>query len=352
MKSSLFNAFDHLIDGKPELIIQNMQGGKAVNTPLSWADEILEIDGVGQVYPRLFGTYFFEQGRDFFTLVGFSLLEESYDSEIQSIIDGVDFKSFQNQEGIYVGLGVQKLLRSHYYTDSFSFFYGSGKKLTLPILGHFSKKSQLETNDLILLSKQSIRLILNIDENFATDLVANIPNPAEKVIVATKVRELFPNARILDIVDLKVNMKRNYDIFGGTFFALFLLPLVAFLILFYTKISALTEKGRSQVAILRAIGWEIPLVMSWHLFNAFFIASLAYMVGVLCSYFFVFTLNAPGLSQLFLGQANLSASFNFTAVIPLETLFYLFIVTVFPYTLASVIPIYRSSIVSPLEVLR
>ena len=352
MKSSLFYEFDTLIEGKPDLIIQKMEGGKAVNTPLEWSDEILGVDGVGNVYPRLFGTYFFEPARAFFTLVGFSLLEESYDHELQSIIDGTDFKTFQKDGGLYLGEGVKKILRDHFYSEKFSFFYGNGQKETLLILGTFSKKSSIETNDLILLRSEKIRKILNISDEDATDLVAIIPNPSEKSIVALKIREIFPNSRILDLSDINLAMKRNYDIFGGTFFALFLLPLLAFFILFYTKSTSLTEKGIKHVAILRALGWEIPLVMSWHLFSSFFISSFSFMVGVLLSYFYVFLFNAPGLNKLFLGYGNLSTNLPFSAVVPVETLFYLFLVTVIPYTLASIIPIYRSSISHPLEVIR
>jgi len=352
MKSSLFVEFDSLFKDKPELIIQKIQGGRAVDVPLEWTDEILEIDGVGKVYPRIFGTYFFEMAGRYFTIVGFSLLEESYDIELQHLLDNVDFKSFQKREGIYVGKGVLESMSLFYYRDEFSFFFGDGEKLVLPILGSFTKQSSLETNDIILMSEESSRTILNISTDAATDIVAYIPNPSEKRTIAKKIREVFPNARVLDSTELKASLKRNYDIFGGIFFIFFLLPLLSFLLLFYSKISTLTDKGREQVAILRTIGWEIPLIMHWHAFSMFFISSLAYMTGVLLSYLYVFWLNAPGLSQLFLGYANLPVDFSFTAIIPLETLFYLFIVTVFPYTLACVIPIYRASIVSPLEILR
>ena len=169
----------------------------------------------------------------------------------------------------------------------------------------------------MLLDTPTAKEVLGYHNDEATDITAMVPNPLEIPLIAQKIRERYPDTRVIAKSDQR-------DL------ALFLTVILAFLLLLFHKASALTPHEKKEIGILRAVGWGIGDVIGWKSVEALLVSLLAFFTGFVLAYGFVFVLGAPGLKNLFLGFSNLPVTYGPLPALPLETLSLLFFLSVPP----------------------
>ena len=76
-----------------------------------------------------------------------------------------------------VGKGVAKKLHENYYKEYFNFFPPQGEAIQVFIAGEFMSDTALESNDMIVMSKETLREIFGMDEMNATDIAIYVANP-------------------------------------------------------------------------------------------------------------------------------------------------------------------------------
>jgi len=337
------------VDSLPEIIIQNLKAGKSYDIDTSVVDTIIPIAGVEDVTPRIWGYYFFKNAGVNFTIIGIDQFEKQYKSSFDAIAN--NFK-IDDDSSMIVGLGVQKILHDNYYKEYFNFIKPDGSFKKIKIAGVFKGETQLESNDVIVLSKIAIREILDIDEYTATDIVVKVKNKDEIPTVVQKIQELYPSFRIITNEDIKVSYQNIFDYKSGLFLALFIISLFTFFMVIYDKTSGLTSEEKKEIGILKALGWTVDDILKEKFYESFLISFIAYICGILLAFIFVYIFQAPLLRDVFVGYSDLKTTFELPFVLDLQTLALVFFLSVPIYIAATIIPSWRIATLDADEVIR
>lgn len=346
--SSIRYELDKTVEALPQIIVSQNVGGKHYDIDTDKVDAILGITGVTTAIPRVWGYYYFKNAGVNFTLVGVDEFEPTYKKSLQNVVKDFD----KLDDGILIGIGVRKTLTKSYFKDYFNFILSDGTIKKMDIKGDFSGDTELESNDMIVMSKDNLRKIFDMDDNKATDIVVSVSNPDEVQTVASKIQLLFPNTRIITKNDLKISYQNIFDYKSGVFLALFIISLFTFFIIIYDKASGLTSEQTREIGILKAIGFKIDDILKEKFYEGVIISLFAYIIGVFLSFAFVYIFNAPLLQDIFTGYSELKTSFNLPFILDTQTLVIVFFLSVPIYISATIIPSWRIATMEAQEVMR
>jgi len=334
----------------PDITVQEIKAGRVVEIDESLVDEIVQIAGVSDAMARVWGYYYFENVGANFTLVGIDSYENQYKTTLSKIATLHDSDELENS--MIVGKGVKEILEKSYYKDYFNFITPSGKLKKMQIVATFESDTQLESNDMIVLSKSSAKSIFGLDEHHASDIVVRVANPREIPTVVSKIKEHLPNARIITKEDLSISYANIFNYKSGIFLSIFIVALFSFFMIIYDKASGLSSQARHEIGVLKAIGWRVDDILKERFLQASIIAILAYLLGTLLALGFVYLANAPLLQNVFVGYSNLKTSFELPFVLDFATLALIFLTTIPIYIAATLIPSWRVATMESDEVMR
>ena len=343
---------DTTVDSLPQIIVQKIKAGKAYDIDIDAVDNILEISGVSDAMARVWGYYYFVNGGVNFTVVGLDQYENQYKKTFNSIIKRYDLTSLEQNSSMIVGTGVKDVMTKSYYDKYFNFIKPNGSFKRLYIGGVFHSDTELESNDMIILSKDDARDLFGIDENMATDIVVKVANPKEIPTIVQKIKLLYPDTRIITNEDLKVSYANIFDYKSGVFLAIFIVALFTFFMVIYDKSSGLSAQEKKEIGILKAIGWTIDDVLKEKFYESFIISVLAYLFGIILAFIFVYIFQAPLLENIFIGYSKLKTTFELPFVFDFQTLFLVFFLSVPIYIAATIIPAWRIATLEADEVIR
>jgi len=340
------------VDSLPQIIIQKIKAGKAYDIGIDATDDILQIPGVTNAIARVWGYYYFVNGGVNFTIMGLDQYEDQYKHSFDTIIDKFDLSAEENNSSMIVGIGVKQIMEQSYYNKYFNFIKPDGSFKKIYISGVFHGDTQLESNDMIVLSKDDTRDLFDIDEDKATDIVVSVANPKEIPTIVQKIKLLYPDTRIITKNDLKVSYQNIFDYKSGLFLAIFIISLFTFFMIIYDKSSGLSSQEKKEIGILKAIGWTVDDVLKEKFYESFIISFISYLLGVIFAFIFVYLLQAPLLGDIFTGYSKLKTTFELPFVLDLQTLCLVFFLSVPIYIAATIIPSWRVATLETDEVIR
>lgn len=242
IKQELYNTVDQL----PQITVQQLQGGKIVNIDNKIVDDILQITGVSDVISRVWGYYFYDNGAVNFTIVGLDNFENQYTTSLQKIIDKDNLSKIFDNDAMLIGSGVKKILEKNFFDGYFNFILDDGSIKKVEVGGVFSSDIELQSNDMIIVSKELAYTILGMDEQYSTDIVVKVSNKDEIPTIVDKIKLKHPNTRVVTNEDYKVSYANIFDYKSGIFLALFITSLSAFFIIIYDKISGLSSLEKKR----------------------------------------------------------------------------------------------------------
>ena len=340
----------------PEITVQKLKAGRHYDINIDTLDEIINIAGVEDAIPRVWGYYYFENSGVNFSIIGIDEFENQYKESLNTIIKQNTFsKAYEknsNEDFMIVGNGVKKILNENYYKEYFNFIKPNGSFKKVNIAGVFDSTLQLEANDTILLPKSTALEIFDMEEDMATDIVVKVANPEEIMTVASKIKLMFPDVRVITNKDIEMSYQNIFDYKGGIFLALFIVSIFTFFIIVYDKVSGLSSEEKKEIGILKALGWRIEDVLKEKFYESFIISFISYVLGILIAMTFVYIFQAPLLSNIFTGYSMLKTSFELPFVLDFTTLFLVFFLSVPIYIAATIIPSWRSATIETDKVLR
>ncbi|MDX9743994.1 MAG: FtsX-like permease family protein [Arcobacteraceae bacterium] len=346
LKKELLNTVDIL----PEITIQKLQGGRTTNIEQNRVDELLQINGISYANGRVWGYYYFANKDVYFTLIGIDQFEEQYKQNFEDVTKKYHFDALKN--GAIVGDGVLKILKESFFDDSFNFIKPNGDIKEVQILGTFGRDTTLETNDVILLPKEVVYEIFDLNQTLATDIVVNVENIEEIETIALKIRTMFPDCKVYTKDDLKRSYEEMFHYKGGLFLALFIVCLFSFFMIIYDKSSGLNSEEKREIGILKAVGWSTNDILKWKFYEGVIISLSAFLLGFIFSFFYVYILKAPYLKDLFLGTSSLKPDFNIPFELNLPLVAIVFFICIPIYIAATIFPSWRASVGDTDEVLR
>jgi len=349
ISSSLQQSLLGTLDEQPDFTVSRVEAGRAVNTPVEWIDRITEINGVSKVTGRIYGRYYFAPREKSFLIVGVDFFDEQNSRTLKELVDGIDLKVFLSTPNMLVGEGVRKYLNAHYYKESFSFKTPQGRFKKVNIYKNLPEQTKLIANDMILMPIDLAREIFGISEDEVTDITFNVPNDAEWDNIVAKLHLLFYDVRVVEKREVRKAYENLYNYKGGLFLILYLITIVTFMLILYQRYSMVYSSERKEIGILRAVGWSIKDVLKLKFYETVVVVLVSFVLGVVLAYLYVFIWNAPLLSQIFLGGANLPNKVQFVPVIHFGILGSIFLFYAVPFLAAVLIPAWKIAVTPPKE---
>lgn len=340
------------LDSLPQIIVQKLQAGRHTNIERTRVDRLLEIQGVQSAVPRTWGYYYFQKGGVNFSIVGIDSFDKQYKQSFDKLTEKIDFDDLKLNSSMIVGVGVKKVLNENYYKDYFNFVKPNGELKKVNLASSFKSETSLESNDIILMPLPLVLEIFGMKKTEATDITLSIENPEEIPTIASKIRYLYPDTRVITKTDLRVSYQNIFDYKSGLFLALFIVSGFTFFMIIFDKASGVSSEEKSEIGVLKAIGWKIDDILKLKFYEAFAISFISFSLGIIFSIFFVYTLDAPLLREIFVGYSRLKPSFDLPFIVDFQTIFLLFFLSIPTYISAIIIPSWRVASRDAQEVLR
>jgi ABC-type lipoprotein release transport system permease subunit len=321
-----------ILQEAPEMMVQRLIAGRQGFIPKSYADSIKNIKGVQSVTPRLWGYYYDPRSGANYTVQ----VNDDLRDKPGAIIVG---------NGVARSLGLKK-------NDAMAFGTYSGSQLSLKVRGILSPPSELIASDLILVSEADFRRLFQVSTDEATDLVLAIRNPKELSTIAAKIVQTFPDTRPI----LKDEILRTYEaIFqwrGGLIIVILAGAFFAFIVLAWDKATGLSAEEKREIGVLKAVGWETSDILVMKFWEGAAVSLSAFLLGVLAAYLHIFMTSSALFEPVLKGWSVLYPHFKLTPFINAYQLATLFFLTVVPYTVATIVPSWRSATIDPDSVMR
>ncbi len=321
-----------LLAHSPEVLLLKLKAGRHAYLTRADLDGLGRLRGVSKVEGRRWG-YFFD------SLAGanYTLMAPSAGSPDRGRID--------------VGDGVART-RGLAAGDTLSLRSAAGGLHAFTVGRVFSAESSLIAADLVLMNPSDWEAFFQLPDDVFTDAALSVVNPLEVKNVARKISDRLPEARVI----LREEVLRTYDsLFDwreGVLLALASMAAAAFGILAWSKASGLSADERREIGILKAIGWDTRDVLTMKLWEGALISGGAFAVGFLVAWAHVFHFEAALIAPVLKGWSVLYPRFILTPSIDAASLLTLGLLTILPYTLATLVPAWRAAATDPDQVMR
>ncbi|MDD1611318.1 MAG: FtsX-like permease family protein, partial [Methylococcaceae bacterium] len=139
---------------------------------------------------------------------------------------------------------------------------------------------------------------------------------------------------------------------GGMMIVIFSAAVLAFVIFAWDKASGLSADERQEIGILKAVGWETSDVIQMKFWEGAIVSLSAFFNGVILAYIHVFFTGSAVFEPALKGWSALYPNFKLTPFVNAEQLTTLFFLTVVPYTVATIVPIWRAATIDPDSAMR
>jgi len=321
-----------ILKDAPEMIIQRSIAGRHDLMPTTYMEKIKAIRGVNAIRGRLWGYY--------------------YDPVVGANYTLIVPETSQYETGkMAVGAGISRT-RLVYPGDTIEFRTFEGSLISLEIQDVLPAESELVSSDLVLISEEDFRQLFGVGAGYVTDFAVKVRNPRELETIALKVSEALPDTRII----LREEILRTYDsIFnwrGGMMMFLLAGAMLAFIVFAWDKASGLSQEEKREIGILKAIGWETSDVILMKFWEGLVISLSSFLAGIILAYVHVFFTHSPLFESPLKGWSVLYPSFSLIPFIDSSQIAALFVLTVLPYTVATVIPSWTAATIDPDAVMR
>ena len=337
------------LNNQSDFVIQKTNNGKIFDTPISWIDDFSSINGVKNIQQRVYGQYYFMPENVYFTIIGVDFFEENTNKNIKELLSILNISDFLQDDSMIIGNGIKKIFDKYHYFDSYDFKLLDKNTINIKIFKDLPPETNLVANDLIIMDINLAKKILNINEENSTDIVLNVPNDLEKQNIKEQLILKHSNIRILQKESLKKEYENMFNYKGGIFLVLFIVVIFTFILILYQRYSMISSSDKKEIGILKAVGWSIKDIIKLKIIENFIIGFMAFIIGVIVAYIFVFILNAPILKNIFIGFSNVQNDFILSANIEFTTIVTLFLFFIIPFLSAVLIPVWKISVIDANE---
>ena len=321
-----------ILENSPQIILQRQVAGRHALMPARYLEQLGRLRGVTGKRLRLWGYY--------------------YDTGIKANYTLMVPQAGRLKPGeIIIG---SALARARTLTPGFFYnlFAADGTLVSLTIKEVLSPDSDLVSADLMMIHEDDFRRLFGLPSGVYTDMVLDVANSRETPNIAKKVLERLPGVRPI----LKDEILRTYDaVFDfrqGIIMLVLCASVLAFFILAWERASGLSGEEQREIGILKAVGWDTSDILKMKFWEGTVISVTAFFLGYLLAFWHVFKGGGVIFEPVLKGWATLYPSFTLTPHIDGFQVATLFFFTVFPYTVATIIPVWRTAIIDPAEVMR
>lgn len=349
--SSINEELKSLASNTPDILIKKQIAGKSYFLDESDIDPLLEIPGISNASGRVWGSYYLEFKKTHISIVGLNDYGESFQKDIEKIAQVAMMKDDENYA--FMSKSMYKFLKEYRLGKDKVFFekFGGGN-IQLHIDGTFKSKSELLSNDVVLMSEKNARKVLGIPSGKYSDIYVKVPNPNEVAFISAKIAHQNPSFQVTTKDEIVKDFELLYEYKSGWFLLLYIISFFTFATILYDKASGLRGEEKRELGLLKALGWEINHIIYFKILEALIISLSAFLLGLMLALFFVYVLQAPGLKYVFIGYSHLKQPLYLSFSVNIKLLFLLFFTTIPLYVAVSIIPAWKAASIDAGEILR
>jgi ABC-type lipoprotein release transport system permease subunit len=317
----------HALAASPEVIVQRMVAGRHDLVPPGYAERIGRLRGVQKIAERLWGYYYDPVVKANYTF----MVPADGGIAPGSIAVGA---AMARSRGLAAG-------------NTISFRSYSGRLFSFQVASVLPPSSELVGADLVLIGEDDFRAFFDYPAGHHTDIALSVANEKEVRNVAAKLAAALPDARPILREEVLRTYASIFDWREGIVLALLSAALLAFAILAWDKAAGLSAEEKREIGILKAVGWETGDVLKMKFWEGALVSLTAFLLGTVAAYLHVFYGGAALFEPVLKGWAVLYPQFRLAPHIDAFGMATLFFFTVFPYTAAVLVPIWRAAIMDP-----
>ncbi|SMH33809.1 ABC transporter permease [Maritimibacter sp. HL-12] len=333
--SALRHEADTVLAEAPELIVQNLAMGRHDMIKGDVIDDLAAIRGVTRVEGRLWG-YFYD----------------SVNGANYTLMVPLDPDRVLAPGEAMIGEGVPRVRGMFWETAPLFLSRYSGDLVRFDVVERISSESALVSTDLILLNEADFRDFFGLPGGVYTDIAVTVRNSREIETIMSKASALLPEARFITRDDISRTYQKLFSWREGIMVALAAAALLAFAIFAAEKASGLSAEEAREIGILKAVGWNMTDVIAMKLWEGALISAGAFLIGTLAGYLHVFTFQAGLFAPILKGWSVIYPDFALTPRFDGVQIAALFLITVLPYTAATLVPVWRVAAADPDQVMR
>jgi len=351
LTGALSNSAEAVLGNTPEITIQKMSAGRQEAIPLAYIEKLRSIYGIRAVIPRVWGYYFDESNLANFTILALESDSMPYGDRLNLTLAHGHFPRKTEPGTVVIGRSIQDILGLG-ERRVFSLFRPDLSLKSFNVTGLFSQKTDLLTNDLIVMNLFDARDLFGLPASLATDLCVYVANPTEIETIAKKIAQLLPDTRVLTKTQIQKTYQVVFSWRSGFASICLLTALVAFAILAWDKASGLSPEEKREIGILKILGWETGDILAIRFWESILVSALAFIIGCTAAYLHVAFFDASLLKPVMVGWSVIHPPFRLLPSVNLGDLLLIFTFSVLPYLAATVIPAWRCSTVPPDSAIR
>lgn len=316
----------------PELIVQRQAAGRHELLPADWLALLAAQEGVQSVQGRRWGYYYDSVSKANYTVLARPATE---------IAEGE----------LVIGHAVARE-RSLQAGNAIAFRSYAGDLLTFRVASVLPADSELLAGDLLLMADNDFLRFFGYPASHYTDAQVSLRQPQASSALAATIAAQLPEARVIRRDDILALYGRLLAADNGVVGAALAALLFAFVVLLGQRAVGLAAEERREIGILRAIGWAPGDVLRMKCWEGLLISLAAFLLGFIAAYFHVFRAQAGLFVGALRGWSVLYPDFRLSPVVAPETVLLLMALTVLPYLLAVLLPVWRVSAVAPETAMR
>ncbi len=321
-----------VLRGGPDVVVQRLVAGRHDLIPAAEVERLAAIRGVERAVGRRWGYLYRPASQANLTVM---VPERFWGGDAELVVgEGV-----ARLEGLVAGATLRLT-------------GWSGEALDFTVREVIPAGSALVTTDLVLLSEAGYQRLFGADPDRFTDIALTVPNARELPTVAQKALQLVPGARAITRLEMARTYQAIFDWRSGLVMLVLSTAVLAFALVAWDKAAGLSAEERREIGILKAIGWDVSDVLLVKTWEGAVVSAAAFTAGVVAAYLHVFVGGAALLAPALEGWSTLSPRQHLTPAVGGLQLATLFFLTVVPYTVATVVPAWRSATIDPDAVMR
>lgn len=324
-----------VLEGAPEMIAHNMVMGRHDLIDGAEAEKLADIRGVTGAQGRLWG-YFYD----------------STNGANYTLMVPLDAASRPPQGKAIFGEAIPRVRGLSWDTAPLFLSRTPGDLVRFDPVERLTSDSALVTSDLILVSEPDFRAFFDLPDGVYTDIAVSIRNPREVDTIVEKASEILPGARFVTRAEIIRTYEKIFSWREGIMVALASATVLAFVIFAAEKASGLSAEEAREIGILKAIGWDTGDVIAMKLWEGGLVSVGAFLLGIVAAYVHVFGFGAALFAPVLKGWAVIYPDFALTPRFDGVQISALFLLSVLPYTAATLVPVWRAASADPDQVMR
>ena len=336
----------------PDITIQQMDSGRIGHINPSLSKQISSYENVQNVSPRIWGhvPVATAKGIVTYTMMGIGPGNFTFGNKLNLKIENGRFlnpadrhcavvgKIFAQQNNVKIGTEI-------FLKDTL------GNESEFSIIGTFACPASIFSADLILTDLQSAAEFFGYNNSEYSDLGVHLKDPAQAALVSGMILADNKNIRALTKSQLSEMIRQAYASKSGVFQLMWLIILLTVFLLCWAQTSSIGLRMKQEIGLLKALGWQTLDIIELKMFEVLIIGLAGLLTGILFGIIYLY-LGAPLLKDYFLGWAAMYPQFPVPIYIEWSSLFLLFVVGVFPLSVATIFPAWLMGTIEPDSAMR